>query len=457
MGISYQVQIWGIRKRPYSKPFQLRWQVGAFPKAESFLTKGLAESRRAQLVTAARAGEAFDEDSGLPLSMLKGEEVTWYQHARDYIEMKWEGSPAKTRTTLAEAMATVTPALVKDTKGMPDAHAMRTALYGWAFNKSRWDVEHPEDVKRTLAWIERKSLPVSALSDSLTTRRALNALAKLLDGKTAAPSTTRRKRAIFHNSLGYAIEAGHLTDNPLHRVQWKIPDVVEVVEPEVAVNPEQAAALLAAVRAQGARGRHLEAFFGCLYFAGMRPAEAVWLRRPDCTLPRRGWGSLRLSETRPRVGSSWTDDGASHDKRGLKWRPARAVRTVPIPPDLVALLRWHLERFGTEADGRLFRTSRGGLVQESGYGAVWAVARSEALSADQINSPLGRRPYDLRHAAVSLWLSSGVDPSEVARRAGHSLAVLLRVYAKCLHGSEGAANDAISARLNKKPPRPGGK
>jgi hypothetical protein len=107
-------------------------------------------------------------------------------------------------------------------------------------------------------------------------------------------------------------------------------------------------------------------------------------------LPRQGWGSLRLSETRPRVGSSWTDDGASHDKRGLKWRPARAVRTVPIPPELVALLRWHLERFGTEPDGQLFRTSRGGLVQESGYGAVWAAARSDALSSAQIESPLGR-------------------------------------------------------------------
>ncbi len=35
-------------------------------------------------------------------------------------------------------------------------------------------------------------------------------------------------------------------------------------------------------------------------------------------------------------------------------------------------------------------------------------------------SPLARRPYDLRHAAVSLWLNSGVPATEVARRAGHS-------------------------------------
>ncbi|XHM92833.1 hypothetical protein AB0761_21835 [Peterkaempfera sp. SMS 1(5)a] len=184
-------------------------------------------------------------------------------------------------------MATVTPALVTDTKGMPDPHAMRTALYGWAFNLTRREMEPPPEVSRALAWIERKSLPVAAVADSLTARRALNALTMRLDGKTAAASTMRRKRAIFHNALGYAVEAGHLADNPLHRVQWKVPDVAEVVEPEVVVSPEQAAALLAAVRSQGHRGRHLEAFFGCLYFAALRPAEAVWLRK-DCTLPATG-------------------------------------------------------------------------------------------------------------------------------------------------------------------------
>ncbi|RAO57731.1 hypothetical protein LUPAC06_02953 [Micromonospora saelicesensis] len=42
-------------------------------------------------------------------------------------------------------------------------------------------------------------------------------------------------------------------------------------------------------------------------------------------------------------------------------------------------------------------------------------------------SALVRRPYDLRHAAASLWLNAGVPPTEVARRLGHGVAVLLRV------------------------------
>ena len=42
----------------------------------------------------------------------------------------------------------------------------------------------------------------------------------------------------------------------------------------------------------------------------------------------------------------------------------------------------------------------------------------------------------LRHSGVTLQLNAGVPASEVARRAGHSVAVLLRVYAGCIEGHE---------------------
>jgi integrase len=447
---SYTVKIWAIRKRDYRKPYQLRWKVGTRPHSESFLTMGLAESRRAQLITAAREGEPFDVDSGLPKSMVdKERDISWYEHARNYIEMKWDDSPGNTRRTLSEAMATVTPAFVKDTKGMPDARTVRRALYSWAFNKNRWNEEVPPDVAKVLDWFQRKSLPVSALSDRLVVRAALNALSKKLDGKTAAAGTISRKRAIFYNSLEYAVDAELLSDNPLDRVKWKAPEqVVEEVDPACVPNPAQAAKLLDAVRDQSKRGRRLVAFFGCMYYAAARPAEVIGLRLQDCDLPRRGWGLLLLRETRPRSGTAWTDSGEAHEKRGLKHRPRKAVRRVPIPPELVALLRWHLMAYGTAPDGRVFQTMRGGLIQDTGYGEVWAEARTRALTAAEFDSVLAKRPYDLRHAAVSTWLSSGVEPQLVAERAGHSVAVLFRVYAKFLKDGDEAANAKISARLN---------
>ena len=86
-------------------------------------------------------------------------------------------------------------------------------------------------------------------------------------------------------------------------------------------------------------------------------------------------------------------------------------------------------------------------MQETGYGEVWARARGNVLTEDETASLLARRPYDLRHAGVSFWLSSGVDAMECARRAGHSIAVLHRVYAKVLDQTRERANSRIEAAL----------
>ncbi|MFC6515122.1 hypothetical protein ACFQFR_21345 [Streptomyces goshikiensis] len=289
---SYTVKMWAIRKRPYRKPYQLRWQVGIRPHSESFLTLGLAESRRAQLITAARAGEPFDVDSGLPRSLMqRDKDIPWYQHARNYIELKWDPSPATTRKTLAEAMATVTMALVKDTKGMAETKVARRVLYSWAFNVHRWDEEQPDEVKAVLAWFERKSLPVSALSERMVARKALNACTKKLDGTMSAGTVITRKRAIFHQALEYAVDAELLSENPLHSLQWTSPEKVDDELDRACVpGPELAEQLLAGVRSQGPRGRHLEAFFACILYAAARPGETVGLQASDFHLPRRGWG-----------------------------------------------------------------------------------------------------------------------------------------------------------------------
>ncbi len=111
------------------------------------------------------------------------------------------------------------------------------------------------------------------------------------------------------------------------------------------------------------------------------------------------------------------------------------------------MLRNHLKRYGTAPDGRIFRTVRGGLIQDSAYSAVWAGARAAALTPAQHASPLAARPYDLRHAGVSLALNAGVPATEVARRAGHSVGVLLKIYAHCVDGQADAANKRIADAL----------
>jgi integrase len=67
------------------------------------------------------------------------------------------------------------------------------------------------------------------------------------------------------------------------------------------------------------------------------------------------------------------------------------------------------------------------------------------LTEQEAASLLAPRPYDLRHAGLSFWLSSGVDPMKCARRAGHTIAVLFRVYAKVPAQTQERANHRIDA------------
>lgn len=129
-----------------------------------------------------------------------------------------------------------------------------------------------------------------------------------------------------------------------------------------------------------------------MYYGALRPAEAVGLTEADLKLPEAGprpaRGRLENGAAEPSVGRQWTDSGETRDDRGLKNRPAEEVRLVPIQPQLVTILRQHLDTFGTAEDGRLFTNERGGVVGSSTYYRVWQEARALALPPTAVASPL---------------------------------------------------------------------
>ena len=142
-----------------------------------------------------------------------------------------------------------------------------------------------------------------------TRRRAaapLDAISITQDGQAASATTIARKRSVFANVIRYAVELQELPSNPLDRLSWKPPKVSEVVDRRVVVNPRQARELLTAVtyvgqqrRGPHARGQRLMALYACMYFAALRPGEAVALRRQDCYL-RHGWGAWSWRSPGPR-------------------------------------------------------------------------------------------------------------------------------------------------------------
>jgi integrase len=214
--------------------------------------------------------------------------------------------------------------------------------------------------------------------------------------------------------------------------------------PRSAATPAEVQAILAEVTQIRPE---LTAFFGCLYYATLRPAEAVALRARSCILPSRGWGQLTLTDSLPRSARAWTGNGTPREPRTLTHRPEGATRTIPIPPQLARLLRHHLHAYGCAADGRLFQGARGGPLSESLYSRIWHQARAAATPQDGTGTQPVRRPYDLRHAALSLWLASGAPPAEIAARAGHSMHVLLTTYAHGIPGCDQIASQHIDRAL----------
>jgi integrase len=328
-------------------------------------------------------------------------------------------------------------------------------LTGWAFNKNRRDSPKPVEIERALKWLKVNTVPVSRLNDKSVLREVLEQISLKLDGKQAAAKTVNRKRAVLYNAVEYAVEWKLVTSNRISEVNWTPPKNVRAIDKRIVINHDQAKKLLAAVEAQKVDGQPrrsagpaLVAYFGCMYYSALRPEEVAMLRKQDLQLPEKGWGELVLSEPAPIAGAAWTDDGQRRDRRRqLKQRGEGEVRPVPCPPPLTALLHRHLERFGTAADGRLFRNLTGGEVAESTVGRVWDRARKTALTKDEYESPLAKRPYDLRHACVSTWLAAGVPSTQCAEWAGHSVAVLHQVYAKVIAGLESAAHQRVEQAL----------
>jgi hypothetical protein len=63
--------------------------------------------------------------------------VTWLDLACRFVDLKWPHVAAKSRTSIADALATVTPCMTTTSRGKPEAATLRAVLYGWAFHKTR--------------------------------------------------------------------------------------------------------------------------------------------------------------------------------------------------------------------------------------------------------------------------------------------------------------------------------
>jgi integrase len=462
---TYNVRFWQVETRGRVTPsYRVRWIVAGSRHDETFVKLGLAESFRARLMAAASKGEAFDVETGLPRSLLRQHrDVPFFRHCQEFAAAVWKDAAAKSRVSILESLSVAVPVVTRDLAGSPDPEVLRHAVRK-ELNQNAHAREPGDEERRALAWLERASLPVSALNDGAIVCDMLDTLAKCLDGSAAAPDYFARRRRVMHRVLAYAVRKKRLEKNPLSKTNlpegWSPPDrPQDAVDPRSVGSPELVAEILVVITYVGRRqGLRFRAFFGCMFYAMMRPAEVISLGEDGCVLPETGWGRLIFSDSSPAAGRDFTDDGRVHEDRGLKGRDRqvararaprarRATRNVPIPPVLVRLLREHITLFGIGTGGRLFRSENGNPIQPSTYWRVWQKVRAMTLTPAQLATPLLRRPYDLRHSGITWRLNSRVPATEVAAWAGHSVEVLMRVYALCVDGLEEVWINLMEASL----------
>jgi site-specific recombinase XerD len=460
--ITYDVRIYKIelRKGKTTASYHVRWKTGHKTWKAAFRNAAQADSFRSSLLAAARNGEAFSLTTGRPTSWQREESsVSWYAFTLDYSAIKWSYVSPNHRRGIAEALTDATEAMLSRDDPPHTREQIRRALQTWAYSERlRSKTDPPDELAAVVHWLETGTIPLADLARPGTgptrIRAILERLSRKQDGKPAAANTAMRKRIVINNAMEYASEIGALPANPLKSVRWMRPRTLRTVDPRVVINPAQARRFFAAMEAHSKRAKRMKPFFGFMYYAALRPEEASDLRYENLvSLPRQGWGEMILTHSTPRSGSHWTDNGKPRERRALKHRADGDTRRVPIHPELVTMLRDHLDEFGTGPHGRLFTGPRGGIITDRAYLKIFHEARAQALTTQEASSPLLDVPYALRHAAVSTWLNAGVAPPQVAEWAGHSVAVLLRIYAKCIAGQQDEAMRRIYDATQHDPPK----
>lgn len=426
-----RVRIWNVQDRRGSKgytnrPWLVRWKVDDSEFQETHRTRREAENFRARLLVAQQEGQRFDPATGRPeLWSARPQSIAVHQWVRRFLGEQWDEWQPRTRNSAIEEMSRLVPLLCR-----PDAPAepqlRRYLTMALRPDNSLVD-PHLE------AWLDRWCYSLADLNRSLLAE-VDRQLGFGLDGRLLSPGTAARYRRSARTCIRRAVDLELIDRDPWPPPQRgagnrKVRRRTTAVDTKRLPDPATAQAALDAMITHQPASHMYRAMTATLIYGGLRPSEAVMLRRSALELPETGWGSIAVVEA-----------DIDFDEPG---DPKTGSRDVPIPPVLVEILRQWVDQRGLGPPDRIFRTQRGTRPTQSNWGRAWHRALAKI---DHPRLSL----YDCRHTAATTWLSAGVPLGETARRMGHSVETLVSFYVGALAGDEQAGNDAIDAYLRKR-------
>jgi integrase len=411
------VRFWSVQDRRghqrTKKPYLVRWVVGGERFSESFLTRATADRYRSNLIVAHQRGEWFDPRTGEPDTWAPSTEAqqvhTW---ARRWVADEWQDWAPRTRTSIVESLARFIP-LTVDPEAPPSPAGLRKHLT----TTLPPDAEIPD--AETERWLNRWVLSIGALTKELLAdvdrQLGLNSA-----GEPYAAATAGRYRKNAKACIRRAVELDQIPADPWPptpkgRNSRKARRKRKSVDVRRLPTPKTMAQILRAIPNKHPGSLKYQVLTAIVYYAGLRPSEAVMLRPRSLELPESGWGTIWVVEA---------DDGFDQSAD-----PKTGDRAVPIPPELVAMLRWWIEHHAIGPDDLMFRTRN----DRRPHPSVWGRLLHKACA--KIGVPR-IKVYDCRHARATTWLADGVALGTVARWLGHTVETLVSTYIQALQGDD---------------------
>ena len=424
-----------------TKRWYVKWRIDGRDRSRSFKTKAEADRLRSVLLLAVQEGQLFDEETGLPAawSPTTSSGPTWWSWSREWLELKWPQWSGHSRRTAVETLVALAPLMVRSGATEPPRD-----LAKWLRAEGYLPGTSPKAGPQ-LAWITKWSVPLQDINVRLL-EAVLQKVGVKANGTMAVPSVVRRRRGTLGAVLRSATRRGMLSSNPLEQVEVRSTPVNNVVDVSLVPSPTEVARAIDHVAVSEASAARYAALYATVGLAGMRPSEAIGLLVRDLELPEKGWGVARLRGALTSPGTRYTASGEQVEHKALKHRAVGVVREVPLAPGLVSRLRDHLKQWPS-VEGRVFSNASGRPITPTNYGPPWNRARAALWPDDHHLAKV--TVYDLRHAAATMMLRANVPPAEVARRLGHSVDMLMKIYAGVFSDERDRSNDLIDAALKR--------
>lgn len=222
-----------------------------------------------------------------------------------------------------------------------------------------------------------------------------------LERKGLSPKYIHNICGWLTSALSHAEERGWRSGNPMKPAM--LPPIVrtDADEADMFLTMTEAVAIIDRMPK-----RHQDAA-RLMLATGLRPAEMRALTVGDV--------HLDLEQPVVRVTKAIKQDRERGSYVGPPKSP-RAVRSLGLPPSVVAMLRPHVT--GRRSNEYLFPDAGGSWVPESTFYQAFTAGVARARAAGVLHKQPA--PYSLRHSHASLMIDQGMDLYKLSRHMGHA-------------------------------------